>query len=124
MALRHAAMNVVWMRELLSEMGLTSMTKNATPCNGDNDATLRFSWEDMITPGNKYYLQEYYFVKEMVNEDVISPRRVPTDLNYADPLTKIQTKGVLEVTRAGLTGYRDGGLPAPAPPPPDCYSWR
>ena len=124
MGLRWAAMSVQWVRELLKDMGLGGMVTRPTPCNGDNDATLRFAWEDMLTPGNKYYLQEYYFVKEMVHEDVISPRNVHTKLNYADPLTKVQTKGVLEETRGGLCGMLPGGLPWPAPPPPDVHSWR
>jgi len=124
MALRWAAMNVVWMRELLVEMKLGWMVPRATPCNGDNKTAVRLSYEEMITPGNKYYMQEYWYVKEKVQQRLISPRWVGTKQNYSDPLTKVQTKGGLEETRPGLTGYLEHGLPTPPRPPPDVDTWR
>jgi hypothetical protein len=124
MSLRWAAMDVEWLRELLTEMGLAWLVRRATPCNGDNKTAQRFSYEEMMTPGNKYYLQEYWYVKERVHLRVISPRWVGTKANYSDPLTKVQTKGVLEETRGGLTGYLEHGLPTPPRPPPDVDTWR
>jgi len=117
-------MDIVWVRELLTEMGLGWMVREPTPANGDNDTAIRFSYEQMLTPGNKYFLQEYYYVREMVRERQVSPRRVGTKGNYADPLTKMTAKGVFEATRPGLTGYLEHGLPRPAPAPPDVDTWR
>lgn len=124
MALRFMCMDIVWVRELLTEMGLGWMVREPTPANGDNDTAIRFSYEQMLTPGNKYFLQEYYYVREMVRERQVSPRRVGTKGNYADPLTKMTAKGVFEATRPGLTGYLEHGLPRPAPAPPDVDTWR
>ena len=63
MALSHATKAVVWLRQLLQEMGLNDMIKEPTPMLGDNDQATLISQEDIVTSGNKFYLLDYHYAK-------------------------------------------------------------
>ena len=118
MALSHATKAVVFIRQLLCEMGLGHLVKEATPVLGDNDCTTTLSREDMVTPGNKFFLIDYHFCKEQLELGQISTRRVDTKDNLSDLFTKAVSREDIRRLRDGLTGYGDL-LPPPNPPPDD-----
>ena len=118
MALSHATKAVVFIRQLLCEMGLGHLVKEATPVLGDNDCTTTLSREDMVTPGNKFFLLDYHFCKEQLELGQISTRRVDTKDNLSDLFTKAVSREDIRRLRDGLTGYGDL-LPPPNPPPDD-----
>jgi hypothetical protein len=118
MALSHATKAVVFIRQLLCEMGLGHLVKEATPVLGDNDCTTTLSREDMVTPGNKFFLIDYHYCKEQLELGQISTRRVDTKDNLSDLFTKAVSREDIRRLRDGLTGYGDL-LPPPNPPPDD-----
>ena len=118
MALSHATKSVVFLRQLLVEMGLGRFVKEATPVLGDNDCTTNLSREDLVSPGNKFFLIDYHFCKEQLESGAISTRRVGTKENLSDLFTKASSREEIRRLRDGLTGYGDL-LPLPAPPPED-----
>ena len=83
---------------------------------GDNDQATRLGLEDMVTTGNKMIRNNYHFVKECVELGDIDIRRVPTELNPADPLTKPLSRQYCERLLPVLTGTGNHlpDLPAPA----------
>ena len=76
MALFHACVDTVWLRNLLKEAGLDEHVKDATIALGDNDQATRLSHEDIVTSGNRMIRNNYHFVKECVEEGDIDTRRV------------------------------------------------
>jgi hypothetical protein len=118
MALSHATKAVIFLRQLLVEMGLGYLVKEATPVLGDNDCTTNLSREDLVSPGNKFFLIDYHFCKEQLESGAISTRRVGTKDNLSDLFTKASSREEIRRLRDGLTGYGDL-LPLPNPPPAD-----
>ena len=118
MALSHAARCIYWLRQLVSEMGFEHLIAPPTPTLGDNDAATTLSREDLITPGNRFYVRDYHFVKECVESGCICTRRVSTHDNVADILTKNGARQDIERLRPLLTGYGEL-LPEPEEPPLD-----
>ena len=114
MALSHATKAVMWMRQLLMEMGLQEYIPAPTPMLGDNDQATLLSQQDMVTNGNKFYLLDYHYGKEQVKEGHTSTRRVDTKSNYSDMFTKAVPKADLD--RLGEVVKGNQGLHQDTPP--------
>ena len=54
MALKHAASTVMWIRQLLAEIGCDHMVKAPTVIYGDNTAANTLTAKDFITTGNQH----------------------------------------------------------------------
>ena len=52
MALMHASVDIIWLRQLLTALRFKSMVSNPTLMLGDNDQATRLSREDIVTPGD------------------------------------------------------------------------
>lgn len=115
MAMFHACVDTVWLRRLILEIGFTDEVSKAACVLGDNDQATRLGLEDMVTTGNKMIRNNYHFVKECVELGDIDIRRVPTELNPADPLTKPLSRQFCERLLPVLTGC---GNHLPDLPPP------
>jgi len=118
MALCQASKDVEWMRQLLNEIGYPIDINVPTPILGDNDNATLYAREDLITPANKFIIQEYHFAKECVERSQTCPRRVDTSDNISDILTKSVARPTHDRLMPLLTGY-GGPLPIPPPPPKD-----
>ena len=116
MAMFHACVDTVWLKRLLLEIGFIEEAPGAVCVLGDNDQATRLGLEDMVTTGNKMIRNNYHFVKECVELGDIDIRRVPTELNPADPLTKPLSRQHCERLLPVLTGTGNHlpDLPAPA----------
>ena len=116
MALKHACVDVVWLRQLLKELAFDEMVSSPTVVLGDNDQATRLSREDIVTPGNRYIRADYHFAKECVELGDVCSRRVSTAENISDVLTKPLSRQYISRLRPMLTGYGES-LPAPPPAP-------
>ena len=92
-------------------------TSAPTPTLGDNDNATLYAREDLITPGNKFIIQEYHYAKECVERGITCPRRVDTTHNISDILTKSVARPIITRLRPMLTGH--GGILPPVPLPPE-----
>jgi len=115
MALSQASKDIEWIRQILIEIGYP-LEKGPTPTLGDNDNATLYSREDLISPGNKFIIQDYHYAKECVERGVTCPRRVDTKDNISDILTKSVTRPIITRLRPPITGY--GGLLDRPPDPP------
>ena len=88
MAIRHACAEAMWVRNLLTEMGLSCFITKPTVVYGDNLAANNLTKDDFISTGNKYIYQPYHWVKELDAGKYIKVFHKRTDLNLADLFTK------------------------------------
>ena len=88
MSLSQASKDVEWIRQILLEIGYPLRKDHPTPMLGDNDNATLYAREDLITPGNKFIIQDYHYAKECVERGITCPRRVDTKSNISDILTK------------------------------------
>ena len=114
MALGHAGREVVWLRNLLTEMGLEQYVQEPTIIEGDNLQANRWASSDLITTGNKFIERDYFKVKEWIEAGHLEPRHVPGKENPADLLTKIVDVPTQQHLGPWLSGKKMLNEPGPA----------
>jgi hypothetical protein len=105
MAIRHAAAEAMWIRQLLSEIGCACFITKPTVIFGDNDAANNLTDEDFISTGNKYIYTPYHWVKELVKGKFVKVYRKDTKNNISDLFTKPCVREVCATLVDRLKGY-------------------
>ena len=108
MALTTLVKKLVWLTQLLDEIGI--QYQKPIEAFGDNVQANRLASENIITPGNQYIAHQYHFNKEKVEEGLISIHWVDTNLNLADIYTKPLTRAQCDLLMPDLLGYGKGIL--------------
>ena len=108
MAITAAAKKLVWITQLLDEIGIQH--KKPIELFGDNVQANRLCSENIITPGNQYIAHQYHFNKEKVEEGLMTVLWVDTNLNISDIYTKPLTRAQCEQLMPNLLGYGGGIL--------------
>ena len=70
MAITNIAKKLVWLRQLLAELGLPILLP--TPVYGDNIQANKLCMEHFISTGNQYILTQYHFNKEKVADGTMT----------------------------------------------------
>lgn len=97
-----AAVNeILWMRGLLNELGLT-LADGGSVVYCDNQPTLNITKNGIKSERTKHVDVKYHFVTEKLHERVIDSRYLPTDKQQADILTKPLEKPQFESFRKVL----------------------
>lgn len=104
MAATVAAMQALWLRSLLSE--LTSTQKKVVTMYVDNNSAIALMKNPVFHGRSKHIDTKYHFIRECIERGQIEVKRVSTDLQKADLLTKPLAAGKLEVMKH-LIGVRD-----------------
>ena len=108
MALYWLVRSVVWLRQLIAEIGLENeLLSGPISCRGDNAQATNLCCDDIVTSGNKFYNMMYHFSKECYEAKLISPIQVDTSLNWVDILTKCADATLMRRHAPVLTGYSD-----------------
>ena len=106
MGITAAVKKIIWLRQLLQELGLTpDIVSTPSIILGDNTQANRLCREQFISPGNQYIYQTYHFNKEAVELGFVDIRWLSTKLNISDLFTKPVPRQVLEALVKQLTGY-------------------
>jgi len=114
MALTQASKAVVHIRKLVEDMNFDpSVTMDATPMLGDNRQALKWSREDYITPGNRYYARDLRYSKRRVEDGTCDTRYIAGEDNLVDIGTKAVKVATFKHLVPHVTGY--GGLLPPLP---------
>ncbi len=108
MAITAAAKKLVWITQLLEEIGIQH--QKPIELFGDNVQANRLCSENIITPGNQYIAHQYHFNKEKVEEGLMIVLWVDTNLNISDIYTKPLTRAQCEQLMPNLLGYGEGIL--------------
>jgi hypothetical protein len=114
MTLGHAARQVMWLRNLLKEMGDMDEDAPASILLGDNRQADKWGQEDIITDGNRFIGREYMKVRDWVRDGQIEPRWIGTKSNLSDIFTKDVPAQILEELGPMVCGM----MPEPPLPPP------
>jgi len=113
MALAECCRTVVWLRQLLEEMGLGHWCQNPSIVMGDNDNATALSQEDIVTIANRFYHKDLHYSKEQFEAGTCCTRRIDGKLNVSDPLTK----ALDTITHDRLAAMQTGYAPLPPLPP-------
>jgi len=95
-----AIQEVLWLRGLMEELGLTTQTGSLV--YGDNQSTLAVSHNGVKGERTKHVDVKYHFVTETVERGEIQLRWVPTTQQQADIFTKALAAPVFELLRKQL----------------------
>ena len=106
MAMCEAAKSVVWLRQLLAELGEHDLISQPTVTYGDNNAALSLSVEDFVSTGNQYVYLPYHFNKEVSRMGYVTFHAKMSKLNIADIFTKPVTRGVLSILLPYVCGLK------------------
>ena len=106
MAMCEAAKSIVWLRQLLAELGEHDSISHPTLSYGDNNAALSLSVEDFVSTGNQYVYLPYHYVKEVSRMGYVNFQPKKSQFNLADVFTKPVTKTVLGTLLPYLCGLR------------------
>jgi hypothetical protein len=85
MALSDCARQAVWMKTLLSELGLSMV---ATPIYGDNQGSIFIASNPITEKRSKHIDIRYHYVRDCVEEKKVELMFIPGEDNPADMLTK------------------------------------
>ena len=105
MALFLLIKRIIWLRQLLKELGYDEMISAPTACYGDNVQANRLCKEHFISPGNQYIATQYHFNKEKVQSGDVDIFWIATKYNLADIFTKALSKQVLDQLLNYLLGF-------------------
>jgi hypothetical protein len=98
---------IVWLRQLLGEIGRNDMIENPTVVYGDNIQANRLCKEHFVTTGNQHIFMPYHWNREVIDELYAAVKWVQTDYNISDLMSKNVTSGVLKQLEGMLSGYGD-----------------
>ncbi|GJZ06378.1 hypothetical protein Tco_0540171 [Tanacetum coccineum] len=93
MAASEAAMEAVWIRKFVGDLGVMPSIKEPINMYCDNSAAIIFAKDSGIMKGARHFLRRYHFVREQVESGEIKILKVHTDDNLADPFTKALPRG-------------------------------
>ena len=95
-----ASRECVWIRELLSEMGLKCT--EPTTLYEDNEAALFLSENPATTDRSKHIRLRWHYLRQCVRDGTLKLKRVETKKNPADALTKAVGGPVLQMMRDSI----------------------
>ena len=104
MAMAFTHQSIVWMRQLLDEMGLSFINEKPAILLADNKPANILSKEDIITSGNQYIYLPYHFNKEVQEMGFSEVAYVPTLKNISDLFTKAVDSGTIRRLVPALKG--------------------
>lgn len=105
MAMAFANQSIVWIRQLLTEMGLAALVQRPTILLGDNKAANILSREDIVSTGNQYMYLPYHYNKEVQEEGFTKVDYVRSDRNISDVTTKAVDTATMSRLSGPMTGF-------------------
>nr|GEW86345.1 retrotransposon protein, putative, Ty1-copia subclass [Tanacetum cinerariifolium] len=94
-AASEAAMEAVWIRKFVRDLGVTPLINKPINMYCDNSAAIIFTNEPGIMKGARHFLRRYHYVREQVETGEIKLIKVHTDDNLADLFTKALPRGMV-----------------------------
>ncbi|GJU98144.1 putative reverse transcriptase domain-containing protein [Tanacetum coccineum] len=99
MAASEAAMEAVWIRKFVGDLGVMPSIKKPINMYCDNSAAIIFANDSRVMKGARHFLRRYHYVREQVKSGEIKILKVHTNDNLADPFTKALPRGnVTDIT--------------------------
>ncbi|GJX46691.1 putative reverse transcriptase domain-containing protein [Tanacetum coccineum] len=94
-----AAMEAVWVRKFVGDLGVMPSIKKPINMYCDNSTAIIFANDSRVMKGARHFLRRYHYVREQVKSGEIKILKVHTNDNLADPFTKALPRGnVTDIT--------------------------
>ncbi|KAJ3532326.1 hypothetical protein NM688_g7442 [Phlebia brevispora] len=91
MAMSHAAREVLWLRNLLTELGIVQ--KSGTPVNVDNQGAIAYSKLNVFHGRSKHIDIRHHFIRDCIEANEVKVIYCATNDNIADLFTKPLARG-------------------------------
>ena len=88
-AASEAAQEAVWMKEFITELGVVPSALDPMVIYCDNNGAIANAKEPRSHKNSKHIKRRFHSIREHVKDGDIKICKVHTDLNVADPLTKV-----------------------------------
>ena len=98
---------VVWLRQLLAEIGRQDMIMAPTVVYGDNIQANRLCKEHFVTTGNQHIYMPYHWNREVIEAKMAIVLWVQTTHNISDMMSKNVAPGMQKALDPMLSGYGD-----------------
>ena len=105
MALTFCIKQIVWLRQLMNELGLWSYIAKPTMVLADNRQANNLCMEDIVTNGNMYFRTNYHYNKEAVKDKYCTVHYLDTQHNPSDCHTKGLARVKIQTHKPFLHGY-------------------
>ena len=105
MQLRNCAVDIIWLRQLLREIGLSAWISQPTEVMCDSSGAIDWCKFGKLTVGNKHIALAYHEVQQWYKEGECVPVKLGTKLNKSDIQTKPPTIQMTESFVQWLSGY-------------------
>ncbi|GJV98312.1 retrotransposon protein, putative, ty1-copia subclass [Tanacetum coccineum] len=102
MAASEAAMEAVWIRKFVEDLGVMPSISKPINMYCDNSAAIIFANEPGVMKGARHFLRRYHYVREQVESGEIKLIKVHTDKNLADAFTKALPRGKVSEHANGI----------------------
>nr|GFC49164.1 hypothetical protein [Tanacetum cinerariifolium] len=102
MATSKAAMEAVWIRNFVGDLGVMPSINKPINMYCDNSAAIIFANEPGVMKGSRHFLRRYHYVREQVESGEIKSIKVHTDKNLADAFTKALPRGKVNEHANGI----------------------
>jgi hypothetical protein len=108
-AASEAAKEAVWIRKIISELGVLPSCPNPIDLYCDSNGAIAQAKESRSHQKSKHILWCYHLIRETVNRGDVKICKVHIDLNMADPLTKplTQAKHETHIRAMGIRCWHD-----------------
>ena len=83
-----AAKEAVWLKKLITDLGVVPMISNPIPLLCKNNVAIAQAKEPRSHQKSKHILRRFHLIREIVARGDVVVERVPSSDNVADPLTK------------------------------------
>ncbi len=105
MALAHTAREVIWLRALLTELGLPP--DGATTIFVDNQSAIKFAENPIFHARSKHIDIRHHFVRERMASNEVKVQHCASEENLGDIFTKGLPRPLHEYLSAGILGTRN-----------------
>ncbi|CAL9111403.1 unnamed protein product [Musa textilis] len=107
-AVAEATKEGVWMKKFIIDLGVVPSNEESIPLYCDNNEAITQAKELRSHQKSKHVLRRFHLIREIVTRKDVVVKRVPSEDNIADPLTKPLSQIVFE-RHKGLMGTRHVG---------------
>ena len=105
MAMAETSKAIVWLRQLLVEIGMEHLVSEPTILYGDNSTAVDLTYENFVSTGNQYIYLAYHYIKEVVKMGHVDTREKRTQYNIADVCTKSVNGATIKRLVPVIKGY-------------------
>ena len=107
-AFKSVCSDLVWVRNMLIDLGFKHWIEGPTPVFGDNNAAnswCRYGSMSAVNQLNQHIKRDYHMVREMVDDKVVAVYRVGSPSNLGDIPSKAVSKEVIADLGDAFCGY-------------------